>query len=122
MTTEDEPKGKPKTVRPAWWRLAFLWWHTRGDKQFRRNQALFMRLLKDPRSGLEEVCRQHAHRMANAMMMNFLDARKVVHCRFCANTEQLRRHGVDYLCAFHAPLGGLERTGNAGAKAPKGGK
>ena len=103
----------PKPKRVSWWILAWAWLWAKGDRKFQRNQKLFMTLLKDPRSGLEGVCRQHAQRMANAMMMNYLDGRRVQHCRFCPSTSPLRKIGLDYFCKHHELLAGNERVGNA---------
>lgn len=72
-------------------RLAFRKY--RETRRFSRNQRLFLSLLKDKRSGLEDVCRRHSELMARSMVMNYLDSKGTRHCRFCEATGPLRWHG-----------------------------
>lgn len=102
--TEQEQKAKTQN-NLSWWsrqKAGYRAW--REDLRSRRNYSLFIKLVKDPRTGMQQVCTNHAVRLANAMMMNFLDQQRVSHCRFCAETAPLRRWGAagaDYLVCEH---------------------
>lgn len=64
-------------------------------------QRLFNFLLNFPASGMENLVEQAALRRASSMCMNWLDSKRIIHCRFCPNTGELRRH-LDYmLCPGH---------------------
>jgi len=66
-----------------------------------RNMRLFKKLLADEKSGMREIVQRNSLRVAADMVMNWLDKRGTVHCRFCPSTEQLKHH-VDYLlCPEH---------------------
>lgn len=71
--------------------------------QMKRNRAMrmFQRMMADKNSGLDQIVGRAAERRAWAMVMNWLDAKRIRHCRFCPNTEQLRRHADYYVCVPH---------------------
>ena len=112
------PGAQPRPSRKPTWRM-ILWarfqtWNE--GRKFRRNEALFKALVVDPRSGLERTCRMHAERMAVTMVMQDLDRRGVMHCKFCHVSATLRRIGSAYLCPRHEILGQNMRVGNVPPK------
>lgn len=83
-----------------------LLWMTAGRNvllQMKRNRAMrmFKKMMADKTSGLDQIVGRAAERRAWALCMNWLDSKRIVHCRFCPNTEQLHRHGPDVLCDPH---------------------
>jgi len=72
--------------------VAYLDW--RDAKRRSRHYALFLRLFKDPKTDMEKIVGGQALHMAKAMVMNYLDSKRVVHCRFCPNTDQMHVWGV----------------------------
>jgi hypothetical protein len=105
---EQKPKLTWTMLVSAWFMLqmdGYKKW--RANRRFLRNQRLFYTLIKDKRSGLEDVCRKHAELMARQMCMSWLDTRRPpqAHCRFCHGTDELRMWGNGpgryYVCEPH---------------------
>lgn len=81
------------------WVGVFKAW--RRARAINRSRALFLRLYNDPAAGMDKIVDQVAERLARARMMNWLDNKRIIHCRFCPNTEGLRNHHMDKLCEGH---------------------
>ncbi len=92
---EAQPAPRQKVTNlqiiKAWWALQVQGYtNWRSLRRFKRNQHVFYTLLKDKRSGLEDVVTKHGQLIGKTLMMEFLDKKGYVHCAFCQETEPLR--------------------------------
>jgi hypothetical protein len=76
-----------------------------GMRKVKRERAMkiFSKLMNDPESGASLIVSEHARKQAFALVMSWLDAKRIMHCKFCPNTESLRTNGVNYFCEAHRP-------------------
>ena len=80
------------------WELFRAW---RKARSVVRSMKLFQRLIMDKSTGMEEIVKKNAMRMASSMAMTYFDSKGIIHCRFCHDTEQLWNH-LDYkVCSLH---------------------
>jgi len=78
-----------------------VWCKWREMKRVMRNMRIFDKLLKDGKTGMESMVQSVAEKRANAIIMNWLDSKRILHCRYCPSTDRLRNH-MDYkLCEWH---------------------
>jgi hypothetical protein len=57
--------------------------------------------LKDPRSEVSKRLRNETVVLATGLMMNWLDVRRIRHCKICPSTGTLYKNGQDFYCQIH---------------------
>lgn len=59
-------------------------------------------LIKDPHSGMEEIMRRGAFRMAIDMLMKMMDQEGLIHCGMCPTRAPLQKVNGILFCEGHA--------------------
>jgi hypothetical protein len=77
----------------------FLEW--RDARRKLKSLQLFYKLYNDKKSGMSEMVGNKAQHIALAMVMNFFDAKRIAHCRFCPVTGPLHRMKDYMVCDKH---------------------
>ena len=67
----------------------------------------------DRESGLQELIEQNINQRTQVNIIRWLDFKRILHCSYCIDTEQLLRIGNQYVCKKHTAQVPVKEAVNA---------